>query len=119
MGSDRATLGELRGRVFAEVWTSAEYRALPEGLLGADPLAMCWGCPAYRGVSASGEGLGPGRGDIPLNGQEECVARRVDEVGLVLGRGLPLGRPTRRLDRGEVVEPQLGYARRSRPVGTR
>src|SRR5215469_14253695 len=50
------------------------------------------------------------RRDLPLYGQEERPALRIDEVGLVLGRGLPLGRRARRLDRGEVVEPQLGHA---------
>jgi radical SAM protein with 4Fe4S-binding SPASM domain len=50
MGSDRATLGDLRRDSFVDVWSSAEYRAFRAGLLGDDPPAVCRGCSAYRGL---------------------------------------------------------------------
>ena len=50
MGSDRATLGDLRGARFPEVWSGRTYRRFRERLLGADPPAVCEGCSLYRGV---------------------------------------------------------------------
>ncbi len=93
MGADRATLGELRGACSPGLGVR-RVPGVAGGLFGADPLAVCRGCSAYRGESASGEGLGRDRGDFPLDGQEECIARRVDEVGLEprLGHAVEVGR---------------------------
>jgi radical SAM protein with 4Fe4S-binding SPASM domain len=50
MGSDRATLGRLGERTFAEVWSGPEYRDFRARLLTADPPEVCRGCAMYRGV---------------------------------------------------------------------
>jgi radical SAM protein with 4Fe4S-binding SPASM domain len=50
MGSDRARLGRLGQRTFAEIWSSARYRRFRQGLLGDRPPAVCRGCSAYRRV---------------------------------------------------------------------
>jgi radical SAM protein with 4Fe4S-binding SPASM domain len=50
MGSDRARLGELRGRSFADIWHGEDYRDFRSGLLGADPPDVCRGCSQYRGL---------------------------------------------------------------------
>lgn len=49
MGSDRATLGDLRERPLAEIWRSEEYQGFRARLLGSDPPAVCRGCSLYNG----------------------------------------------------------------------
>jgi radical SAM protein with 4Fe4S-binding SPASM domain len=50
MGSERATLGELTGRSFSDVWQDAPYQAFREALQSDDPPACCSGCALYRRV---------------------------------------------------------------------
>ncbi|MCE7000961.1 SPASM domain-containing protein [Saccharothrix sp. S26] len=50
MGSDRATLGRLGGRTFAEVWHGEAYQAFRAGLLDHRPAEVCRGCALYRGT---------------------------------------------------------------------
>jgi hypothetical protein len=49
MGSDRATLGELRNHSFPEIWHGAAYEAFRTDLLSDDPPAVCAGCAVYQG----------------------------------------------------------------------
>jgi len=48
MGSDRATLGDLRRDDFADIWHGEAYRQFRSALLGADPPEVCRGCSLYR-----------------------------------------------------------------------
>lgn len=48
MGSDRATLGDVTERPFAEIWAGEPYQRFRERLLGDDPPEVCRGCSAYR-----------------------------------------------------------------------
>jgi radical SAM protein with 4Fe4S-binding SPASM domain len=50
MGSDRATLGRLGERPFAEIWHGEAYRAFRRALLSRTPPDVCAGCSEYRGV---------------------------------------------------------------------
>jgi radical SAM protein with 4Fe4S-binding SPASM domain len=50
MGSDRVSLGDLGRRLFAEIWSSEEYRRFREGLATDQPPPVCRGCSMYRGV---------------------------------------------------------------------
>jgi radical SAM protein with 4Fe4S-binding SPASM domain len=50
MGSERATLGSVRERSFAEVWRGQAYREFRRRLEGDDPPGVCQGCSLYRGV---------------------------------------------------------------------
>jgi radical SAM protein with 4Fe4S-binding SPASM domain len=50
MGSDRATLGRLSERPFAEIWRGEAYQAFRRGLLSDRPPDVCAGCSEYRGV---------------------------------------------------------------------
>lgn len=50
MGDDRATLGDLRERSFAGVWSSPAYDDFRSRLLADDPPEVCRGCSMYRGV---------------------------------------------------------------------
>jgi radical SAM protein with 4Fe4S-binding SPASM domain len=50
MGSERATLGDIRSRSFAEVWRGRAYRAFRRRLESDDPPDVCRGCSLYRGV---------------------------------------------------------------------
>ncbi|MFE9746907.1 radical SAM protein [Saccharothrix saharensis] len=50
MGSDRATLGRLRDRTFADVWHGEAYQAFRAGLLDHRPAEVCRGCALYRGT---------------------------------------------------------------------
>jgi radical SAM protein with 4Fe4S-binding SPASM domain len=48
MGSDRATLGDLRTEEFADIWRGDAYRDFRAALLGEDPPEVCRGCSVYR-----------------------------------------------------------------------
>jgi radical SAM protein with 4Fe4S-binding SPASM domain len=48
MGSDRATLGDLRTDDFTAVWGGDAYRDFRAALLGEDPPEVCRGCSVYR-----------------------------------------------------------------------
>src|SRR2546427_350205 len=48
--------------------------------------------------------------DLALHGQEQCDARRVDEVGFVCRRGLPFGGGLSCAEGIQIVEPELGHA---------
>jgi radical SAM protein with 4Fe4S-binding SPASM domain len=48
MGSERATLGDLKNESFAKVWHGDAYRAFREALQGDDPPEVCRGCSLYR-----------------------------------------------------------------------
>jgi radical SAM protein with 4Fe4S-binding SPASM domain len=50
MGSDRATLGRLDERSFAEIWHGDAYREFRSGLLGDDPPTVCAGCSLYHNL---------------------------------------------------------------------
>jgi radical SAM protein with 4Fe4S-binding SPASM domain len=50
MGSDRAALGDLRTRSFAEIWSGPAYRDFRSALLSASPPEVCRGCALYRGT---------------------------------------------------------------------
>jgi radical SAM protein with 4Fe4S-binding SPASM domain len=50
MGSDRATLGDLRTSSFVEIWNGERYQAFRQALKTDRPPAVCQGCSAYRGV---------------------------------------------------------------------
>jgi radical SAM protein with 4Fe4S-binding SPASM domain len=50
MGSERATLGSVSDRSFAEVWRGRAYRAFRRRLESDDPPDVCRGCSLYRGV---------------------------------------------------------------------
>ena len=50
MGSDRATLGDLRTQRFTDVWNGERYAEFRRRLTSADPPAVCAGCSAYRHV---------------------------------------------------------------------
>jgi radical SAM protein with 4Fe4S-binding SPASM domain len=50
MGSERATLGSLSDRSFAEVWQGPAYRDFRSRLESDDPPGVCRGCSLYRGV---------------------------------------------------------------------
>lgn len=51
MGSDRATLGDLREDGFDAIWRGDAYRTFRERLLTpGDPPDVCRGCSLYRGV---------------------------------------------------------------------
>jgi radical SAM protein with 4Fe4S-binding SPASM domain len=50
MGADRATLGTLGERGFAEIWDGEEYHGFREALLTDEPPEVCRGCSAYRHV---------------------------------------------------------------------
>jgi radical SAM protein with 4Fe4S-binding SPASM domain len=49
MGSDRATLGDLRTQPFSEIWRGAAYEAFRTDLLSDDPPDVCAGCAVYHG----------------------------------------------------------------------
>jgi radical SAM protein with 4Fe4S-binding SPASM domain len=49
MGSDRARLGSVAERPFAEVWESDHFRDFRAGLLNGQPPAVCRGCALYHG----------------------------------------------------------------------
>lgn len=48
MGADRATLGRVGERSFADVWAGPEYQAFRQALLGDEPPVVCQGCSLYR-----------------------------------------------------------------------
>ncbi|HEV2089257.1 MAG TPA: radical SAM protein [Cryptosporangiaceae bacterium] len=50
MGSDRATLGRLDERPFADIWHGAAYQDFRARLHTDDPPDVCRGCALYRGV---------------------------------------------------------------------
>jgi len=50
MGSERATLGSVSDRSFADVWRGRAYRAFRRRLESDDPPDVCRGCSLYRGV---------------------------------------------------------------------
>lgn len=50
MGSDRANLGSLAARSFADVWEDQPYREFRRRLEGPDPPDVCRGCSLYRGL---------------------------------------------------------------------
>lgn len=50
MGADRARLGSVKARPFAEVWDDEAYRAFRRALLTDNPPDVCRGCSAYRRV---------------------------------------------------------------------
>jgi radical SAM protein with 4Fe4S-binding SPASM domain len=50
MGSDRATLGDLRSASFPEIWHSEPYRRFRRALASSRPPEVCAGCSEYRGV---------------------------------------------------------------------
>jgi radical SAM protein with 4Fe4S-binding SPASM domain len=49
MGSDRATMGNIRTQPFEEVWAGEAYRDFRARLLSDDPPDVCTGCSLYRG----------------------------------------------------------------------
>jgi radical SAM protein with 4Fe4S-binding SPASM domain len=49
MGTDRATMGNVRERPFEEVWTGEAYEAFRTRLLSEHPPEVCTGCSLYRG----------------------------------------------------------------------
>jgi radical SAM protein with 4Fe4S-binding SPASM domain len=50
MGSDRATMGRLRGAGLGEIWHGSAYRSFRAALLGDEPPDVCRGCSLYRRV---------------------------------------------------------------------
>jgi radical SAM protein with 4Fe4S-binding SPASM domain len=50
MGSDRATLGNLKAQSFQDIWQGPAYRAFRAALLTDDPPEVCRGCSFYRGT---------------------------------------------------------------------
>jgi radical SAM protein with 4Fe4S-binding SPASM domain len=49
MGSDRATMGNIRAQPFEAVWAGEAYEAFRARLLTDDPPEVCTGCSLYRG----------------------------------------------------------------------
>jgi radical SAM protein with 4Fe4S-binding SPASM domain len=50
MGGDRAVLGDLAERSFADIWHGDAYRDFRSALLSRRPPEVCRGCSMYRGV---------------------------------------------------------------------
>jgi radical SAM protein with 4Fe4S-binding SPASM domain len=49
MGSDRATLGDLRSQAFPDIWHGPAYEAFRTDLLSDEPPDVCAGCAVYHG----------------------------------------------------------------------